>query len=271
MADARFDEYERAGWTERATAYDDAVSPLSSRAIGPLLEAVGPLQGAALLDLACGPGHLAAAAAARGARTEGLDFAPTMIERARARYPSLRWTVGDAHRLPYEDAAFDAVACAFGVLHMTDPDAALAQVRRVLRPGGRVAFTVWCAPQQGGELFGLVLSAIQRHGRLDVPLPPAPPIFRFADAQECERTLGAVGFADIACTTLPIDWIGEHGTTLVDDLYRSTVRTAMLLEAQTPEARAAIHRDIAQGAERTRGAHGLRLAMPAWRVTAVVA
>lgn len=127
-------ELERAGWTQRADAYDEAVSPLTGQAIGPLLDALEPLGGARLLDVACGPGHLAAAAAARGALAEGLDFAPTMVGRARDLHPALRFVEGDAQSLPFEDASFDALACTFGLLHVAEPERALAEARRSPMP-----------------------------------------------------------------------------------------------------------------------------------------
>jgi SAM-dependent methyltransferase len=269
MAGRTFEEMERAGWTERADAYDGAVSPLTGQTVEPLLDALEPLRGARLLDVACGPGHLAAAAAARRAVAEGLDFAPTMVARARRLHPALRFAEGDAQALPFDDASFDALACSFGLLHVAEPERALAEARRVLRPGGRLAFTVWSAPQQGNELFALVLSSIQRLGRLDVPLPPAPPIFRFADPDECRRTLSAAGFGSIGVSTTPVEWRGDDTDALIDNLYRSTVRTALLLQAQDDSARRAIHEAIAAGAERTRGPGGMRLAMPAVLVSAV--
>jgi ubiquinone/menaquinone biosynthesis C-methylase UbiE len=269
MSDPTFADLERAGWTERAEAYDVAVSPLTGQVISPLLDALEPLHGARLLDVACGPGHLAAAGAVRGARAEGLDFAPTMVERARRLNPGLQFTEGDAQTLPYENASIDAVACSFGLLHVAEPERALAEARRVLRPGGRLAFTVWSAPQQGNQLFALVLSTIQRLGRLDVPLPPAPPIFRFADPDECRRTLSAAGFGSIEVSTVLVEWRGDDTAELIANLYRSTVRTALLLEAQDASVREAIHEAIAAGAERTRGPDGMQLAMPAVLVSAI--
>lgn len=141
----------------------------------------------------------------------------------------------------------------------------------MLRPGGRLAFTVWAAPQRGGRLLGLVLAAIRKHGRLDVPLPPAPPFFRFADPAACRDAHAAAGFGAPTITTVPIVWRGDDGAALVDGIYRSTVRTALLLGAQEPEVRERIHRGIAQSAEQARTADGLAIDNPALPVVATAA
>jgi len=94
-----------------------------------------------VLDLACGPGLVAAAAVGRRALPVGLDFSSAMIALARADHPGIRFEEGDAEVLPFADEAFDAVVANFGIHHVAEPNRALTEARRVLRPGGRVAFT----------------------------------------------------------------------------------------------------------------------------------
>lgn len=90
--------------------------------------------------------------------------------------------------LSYPDASFDAVVCSFGLLHFQNADAAISEAHRVLRKGGKYAFTAWCSPEQGCDFMKLVFGSIQAHGTLDVDLPPAPPMFRFLDPVECLKT-----------------------------------------------------------------------------------
>jgi demethylmenaquinone methyltransferase/2-methoxy-6-polyprenyl-1,4-benzoquinol methylase len=92
-----------------------------------------------VLDACCGTGDLAVAALAAGAaEVVGVDFSPRMLERARRKRPSVQWVEGDLLGLPLEDASFDAATVGFGVRNVGDLSKALSELRRVLRPGGRV-------------------------------------------------------------------------------------------------------------------------------------
>jgi SAM-dependent methyltransferase len=227
------------------------------------------LRGKRLLDVGCGTGHLAAAAAKRGAETEGIDFASAMVAAAAANYPEVGFIKGDAEDLPYEDECFDCVACSFGLLHMQHPEEVMKEAYRVLRSGGRYTFTVWCAPEQGSDFFGLVQAAIQAHGTLDVGLPPAPPFFRFANVEECHKTLTGAGFISISTAKIPLTWYGKTPQDLLDLIYKSVVRTPMILERQTAEARERIHPAILQGADRYRVGERIAIAIPALVTTAM--
>jgi demethylmenaquinone methyltransferase / 2-methoxy-6-polyprenyl-1,4-benzoquinol methylase len=91
-----------------------------------------------VLDACCGTGDLALAARARGADVVGLDFSEAMLERARAKSSDVDWVRGDVLALPFDDASFDAVTVGFGVRNVDDLEAGLRELRRVLRPGGRL-------------------------------------------------------------------------------------------------------------------------------------
>lgn len=270
MTTKTFRDLEHEGWLSRAAFYRDLFNKITEQAIDPILDTFANLAGKRLLDVACGTGELAAQAAKRGARCEGVDFAATMVEKATEKYPGVSFREGDAERLSYGPATFDAVVCSFGLLHMENPDRAIAEARRVLVPGGRYTFTTWCGPDQGGEFFKLVMGAVQQHGRLDVSLPPAPPIFRFADTQECHRTLTSIGFTAPVTHVIPLKWEAQNPTDVLDLIYKSIVRTPMLLEAQTDEARERIHRAILEGAEAYQKDGRISLRFPAVLATAVV-
>ncbi len=92
-----------------------------------------------VLDLCCGTGDLALAASAAGGRVTGLDFSEPMLQRARAKSSEVEWVSGDALALPFADGSFDVATVGFGVRNLADLERGLAELRRVLRPGGRLA------------------------------------------------------------------------------------------------------------------------------------
>jgi ubiquinone/menaquinone biosynthesis C-methylase UbiE len=244
-----FREFEHDGWEKLPKRYHDAFASLTSQAIEPLLDAVVAKRGTKLLDVATGPGYVAAAAAARGAEVTGLDFAAAMVAEASRRYPKVTFKEGDAEELPFPDASFDAVTMNFGLLHLGGPERAIGEACRVLRPGGKFGFTVWAKPEESRG-FGIVLGAIQKHGRLDVPLPPGPPFFRFSDAGECRRVLLEAGFATPEVKKIPQSWRLDSAESLFTIMQGSTVRTGALLRAQTPQALEAIRAEVNAAAKK---------------------
>ena len=130
MAENAFAEFERRGWEQAAADYEACWSD-TALFIEPLLDAAAVGAGTRLLDIACGPGLVSEAAAARGGDPVGIDFAPAMVARARMRCPGLTFLEGDAHRLPFADGEFGAVTMNFGILHLSEPEVAIAPWRIV--------------------------------------------------------------------------------------------------------------------------------------------
>jgi SAM-dependent methyltransferase len=254
MTEQSFRDAELEGWDRKAGYWDDSLGPVTLGAINPLLDAVKAAPGVHILDIACGTGALAAAAAQRGAEITGMDFAPTMIAEAVRRHPGIDFRVGDAEAIPFPDASVDAVICSFGMLHMERPERVLAEFMRVLRPAvGRFAMTSW---MPDGEFFALVGQALQAHADTSVPLPLAPPMFRFGDEGECRSALIAAGLTETTFKKLPLVWAGGTPQAVLELLHRGTVRTPMLIQAQTPEIRQAIEQAIIHGSERYRQQDG---------------
>jgi demethylmenaquinone methyltransferase/2-methoxy-6-polyprenyl-1,4-benzoquinol methylase len=96
-------------------------------------------KGCRVLDACCGTGDLALAAEQAGGKVTGLDFSERMLARAREKSQTVEWVLGDVTALPFEDGSFDAVTVGFGIRNVPDLDAGLAELARVLRPGGRIA------------------------------------------------------------------------------------------------------------------------------------
>ena len=135
-------DFELAGWQSAASTYDGFAG--ATRLFVPaLVQAAGAEPGMRLLDIACGTGVAARAAADAGARVTGLDFSPAMLVMARSLHPGIDFHAGDAEALPFADARFDAAIANFGIHHVERPERAIADARRVLKRGGTFAFTVW--------------------------------------------------------------------------------------------------------------------------------
>jgi SAM-dependent methyltransferase len=168
-----FDAYERVLWAGRAAAYEGGFARLTAHMAGPLLDAAGVGAGTRLLDVGTGPGVVAGAAAARGARVTAVDAEPSMAEAAARNVPGLDVRIAILPDLPLPDGEFDAVTGNFVINATGDPAAVLGQLRRVLRPGGRLALTCWSNPP--APALGMAREAIDAAGVAwpdDIPLPP---------------------------------------------------------------------------------------------------
>jgi demethylmenaquinone methyltransferase/2-methoxy-6-polyprenyl-1,4-benzoquinol methylase len=125
-------------------------------------DAAAPPLGGAALDIACGSGQLTLELSKRvgdRGRVVGLDFSERMLAVARAANPSIEWVQGDATSLPFDDSSFDAATIAFGLRNLADPERGLAEMRRVLRPGGRMVVLEFLRPPSGlsGRTYELYL------------------------------------------------------------------------------------------------------------------
>ena len=147
-ADA-FNAFEAAGWEKQAAGYEDFFGQITTRLADPLLDAAEIRAGERVLDVATGPGFVAASAAERGAVTVGLDNSEAMLSLARRGHPEIEFRRGDVEALPFPDGSFDAVVGNFIMLHLGRPEQAVAEFVRVLAPGGRLALTVWDVPENG--------------------------------------------------------------------------------------------------------------------------
>lgn len=253
--------FEHARWERAASVYSASFGVATRLFCEPLLDAAGVGAGTQVLDLACGPGVVAGMAAARGAVVCGLDFSAAMLAEARATHRSVQFVGGDAEAVPLPDASFDAVVSNFGLHHVPRPALALAEARRVLRPGGRVAFTFWAGHAEN-IAWKLVFNAVRRCGDPAASDAPAPG-GGFGTTQDCLDALAAAGFAEVGGRLAHRVWRHADAAALVAALRAGTARMAAMIEGQSAGALPAIVADIEQNAAGYRDAAGLALPIAA--------
>jgi len=161
-------------------------------------------KGDRVLDACCGTGDLAVAARKAGAEVVGLDFSGGMLERARRKEPRIEWIQGDLLELPFEDASFDAATVGFGIRNVADLERGLAELRRVLKPGGRVGVLEITRPRGPLRVFyklwfdvliplaGKVLPG----GKAYTYLPAS--VRRFPGPDELAELMRRQGFGDVS-------------------------------------------------------------------------
>ena len=230
-ADA-FNAFEAAGWERQVSGYEDFFGPISTRLVAPLLDAARVDRGARVLDVASGPGYVAAAAAERGASVIGVDIAEGMIALARERHPQLDFRFGNAEELPFADGSFDAVVGNFVLLHVGRPERAAAEFARVMDAGGRVALTVWDFPYRA-RFHGVLLDAVAEAGAVPPKdIPVGPPIFRFSDEEEFAGLLREQGLDDIGVRTVSFSHTLPSPDALWRGLLGGTVRLSVMILRQ---------------------------------------
>ena len=195
------------GWERWRAQLADALTPVREWLIG----ALGPRPGETVLELGAGTGETGfAAAAILGAdgRLISTDFSPEMVEVARRRGTELGLgnvdhRVIDAERIELDSGSVDGVLCQSTYMLVADPAAALAETRRVLRPGGRLALSVWGAPERNpwASIGGMVL--VER-GHLPRPKPEAPGVFSMGSEERTRALLDGAGFSSVRTADVPV-------------------------------------------------------------------
>jgi SAM-dependent methyltransferase len=235
-----FRRFEREAHDRVAPGYADFFAPVTRLVIEALLDAAGVRAGSRVLDVAAGPGDVAARAAARGARVAGVDLSPEMVALARRLHPAVAFREGDAEALPFPDGSFEAVVCNFGVGHFPRAERAAAELARVTAPGGAVALSWWDVPERA-RINGVFFEAVASVGAPPpAAVPPGPPPFRFASDGELAALLGGSGLQDVRL--LPVT--GVHRVASVEAWWRgglgSLARASAAVLGQPPETQARI-------------------------------
>lgn len=213
MSDARAEEFRQRvldNWTSDPTVaawkrWHAKIAIQQREVTGALVAAARIAHGQRVLDLATGTGEPAltiARVVGNSGRVVGTDVSEGMIHVARenaqnAGLENITFAACDAERLPFEDASFDAVTSRMGVMFFIDVARVLAEVHRVLRPGGRAAFAAW-GPWSETTMFSACLEPFARRATPPDPPPGAPHPQRFATPGTLSQALRAAGFKDVA-------------------------------------------------------------------------
>jgi SAM-dependent methyltransferase len=213
------------------------------------LAALAPLQGLDLLDAGCGSGQLLADAAAAGARVSGLDATPELLEITRRRVPSAQLQVGDIQELPYPDGSFDVVTAFNSIQFAADPAAAVRELARVCRAGGRVALGMWGEPQrcETERLFGRLRS-------LAPPPPGAPAPLALSDPGVVEELLTQASLTVSAGAEIPI----AISFPTLDDAWRAHASAGpvqKVMEVAGPDAVRGVVDDVLTADRKPDGAY----------------
>jgi SAM-dependent methyltransferase len=201
----QFKQSQKQGW-----AYFSPLESLTIPQAPRLVRHAKVRSGDRLLDVGCGTGVVAITAARLGAHVAGIDLTPELLERARQNANisevSIDWREGDAENLPFDDGAFDVVVSQFGHIFAPRPEVAIAEMLRVLKPGGTIAFSTWPPELHVGRSFALMSKYLP-------PLPGVPSPALWGDPRVIQERLGNkvkdVVF-DRACLMVPVLSVQLH-------------------------------------------------------------
>jgi SAM-dependent methyltransferase len=259
-------------WADRQQAQDILLAPVADL----LIDRAGPRAGERIIDVGCGSGATTVAFARKvgaSGHVFGIDVSGPMLARARQSAPAelpVDFALADATVYPFDTASFDLVASRFGVMFFAEPALSFANLRKALRPLGRLAFACWREPRENPWMMA-PLQAVYKHvPKLPQQGPEDPGPFSFASEARVHRILGEVGFKGIAMEQCPLSLDIAIGRGL-DAAVQSALEIGpanRALEGQPTEVRAAAANSIREVLSPLAKGDAVPLAGSIWIVTA---
>jgi SAM-dependent methyltransferase len=259
-------------WTEHQEHQDQVLRPVSAR----LIVAADPKPGDRVIDVGCGCGATTIDFAARvspGGDVLGLDLSEPMLARARQRAAQnlpVRFELADATVYHFKPNAADLVVSRFGVMFFADPARSFANLRKGLKPGGRLVFACWREPKQNPWLILPLREAAKHAPPLPETSPEAPGPFAFASEARVRRILKDSGYVDIELAPQDLEFDIAIGQGL-DAAVKASMTigpTSRILDGQSEAVRAAATVDIRKALAAQARGDSVPLGAAIWMVTA---
>jgi ubiquinone/menaquinone biosynthesis C-methylase UbiE len=247
------------GWYAQREELWKASHPVSEW----MVRRLDPKPGDTVLELAAGladTGLMAARLVGESGRIIVTDFTPEMVAAARRRAQELdvrnaEFRVLDAERMDLETDSVDGVLCRWAYMLMIDPHAAFAQTRRVLRPGGRLAFSVWAARERNPAL-SLVGRVLESQGHIPRPDPQAPGAFAMADPGRIRELVVEAGFAEPEIEEVTFRWPFAEKDAYWRYVTETAASSSPVLRALSHEMQNAVREQVHEAARPYRSGEG---------------
>jgi ubiquinone/menaquinone biosynthesis C-methylase UbiE len=260
-------------WTDRQEMQDLVLAPVSAA----LFDRARVAKGERVIDVGCGCGSTAIELAERvgpKGQVTGLDISAPMLARARERAPAglpLQFVLADATVHPFTPGGSDLLCSRFGVMFFADPALSFANLRKALRPGGRMAFAAWRQPRENPWMIVPLQEAYKHVPRLPEMSPEEPGPFSFAKQERVTRILREAGYAGIAMepVDLTLDLAAGRGLDAAVNSAMSIGPVSRALENQAPEQIAVVATSIRTTLATLQKGDTVPLGASVWIATAV--
>lgn len=259
-------------WTDRQAEQDVLLAPVSSA----LIDRAATRPGHRIIDVGCGCGSTSITFAERVAPNGfvlGVDISAPMLSRARQRAPKglpVDFVQADATVYPFDPESFDLVVSRFGVMFFAEPAISFTNLRRALRPSGRVAFACWREPSENPWMMAPLQAVYQHVPKLPPVGPEDPGPFAFASEERVRHILGAAGYQDVAMEPIALSLDIAIGRGL-DAAVQGALQigpSSRALDGHPPEVRAAAAESVRELLKPFLRGDSVRLPGSIWIVTA---